>query len=200
LYNTDNDTPDELFMRLELNIRLCEELDVDIYSFPMKYHPIDDPKYFNNRNFTGKAWNRKFIRAVQAVLNSTHGKIGRGKSFFQAAFGKNIDEYHEILLMPEAFIIERHKYDKTAYQSYLEMGGTRKIKDDDIARHGRMTDEWRIKFNSLTPKQRNQAEKIIHVNIFTDETCDVSDSTVREILQYYRIKRYEEIPEIIADD
>jgi hypothetical protein len=200
LYNTDNDIPDELFMRLELNIRLCEELDVDIYSFPMKYHPIDDPKYFNNRNFTGKAWNRKYIRAVQAVLNSTHGKIGRGKSFFQAAFGKDVNQYHEILLMPEAFIIERHKYDKTAYQSYLEMGGTRKIKDDDIARYGNMTDEWRNKLTSLTPKQRKQAEKIIHVNIFTDETCDVSDSAVREILQYYRIKRYEEISEIIAND
>jgi hypothetical protein len=80
------------------------------------------------------------------------------------------------------------------------MGGTRKIKDDDIARYGGMTGEWRSKLASLTPKQRKQAEKIIHVNIFTDETCDVSDSAVREILQYYRIKRYEKIPEIIADD
>jgi hypothetical protein len=86
LYNSDGDVPDELYHRLRLNIELCEELDVSIYSFPMKYHPIDDPAYFSNRDFIGKAWNRKYIRAVQAVLNSTHGKIGRSKSFFEAAF------------------------------------------------------------------------------------------------------------------
>ena len=35
-----------------------------------------------DRTFLGKRWNRKFIRAVQTVLNSTKGKIGKGKSFF----------------------------------------------------------------------------------------------------------------------
>ncbi len=81
LYNYQ-DKPDELYYRMKINIDLCEELDVTIYSFPMKYHPIDDPKYFRNRDFIEINWNRKFIRAIQAVLNATKGKIGRGKSFF----------------------------------------------------------------------------------------------------------------------
>ena len=62
-----------------MNVELCEELDATIYSFPMKYHPINDAEFFKNRDYIGVHWNRKFIRAVQAVLNSTKGKIGRGK-------------------------------------------------------------------------------------------------------------------------
>ena len=86
LYNF-TDEPDELYLRMKINVDLCEELDVKIYSFPMKYHPVRDPAYFRNRDYTGRHWNRKFIRAVQAVMNSTKGKIGRGQEFFCAAFG-----------------------------------------------------------------------------------------------------------------
>jgi len=107
LYNHD-DKPIELYNRLKLNIDLCEKLKVNIYSFPMKYHPINDPDYFQNRDYIGEHWNKKFIRAVQSVLNSTKGKIGRGKSFFEAAFGKDEDEFFKILYMPEHMIIYRN--------------------------------------------------------------------------------------------
>lgn len=72
----------ELYRRLKLNVDLCEELNISIYSFPMKYHPIEDPDYFSNRDYIGEKWNRKFIRTIQAVLNSTKGKVGKGYSFF----------------------------------------------------------------------------------------------------------------------
>ena len=166
----------------------------------MKYHPIDDPNYFNNRNFIGKSWSRKYIRAIQAVLNSTHGKIGRGKSFFEAAFGKTLEQFHEILIMPEAFIIERYKYDREAYEAYLANGGTKKLDAEYIERYGNLTNEWRMKYIALTPQQKNQANLIIFENIFTDEVIGNVDSAIYEVLQYYRIKRYEEIPEIIAID
>jgi hypothetical protein len=200
LYNSDGDLPDELYYRLRLNIDLCEELDVSIYSFPMKYHPIDEAAYFNNRNFIGKEWNRKYIRAVQAVLNSTHGKIGRGKSFFEAAFGKDINQYHEILMMPEAFIIERHKFDKEAYQAYLNGGGTRLVKAEELAACGDMVAEWRVKLSALNSKQRKMAEAVIFKNVFSDETCTTKDAAVNEVLRYYRIRRYDDIPEIVAED
>ena len=191
LYNSNDDVPDELYLRLQMNILLCEELTVSIYSFPMKYHPIDDPEYFNNRDFIGKAWNRKYIRAIQAVLNSTHGKIGRGKSFFEAAFGKDLDQFHEILSMPEAFIIERYKYDREAYKAYLDQGGTRKIDDEVIARCGNMTAEWREKLNALNARQRKKADAIIYKNVFNDETCNTGDVAVDKVLRYYRIRREE---------
>jgi hypothetical protein len=95
---------------MQLNVKLCEELKefkVNIYSFPMKYHPITDPEYFRNRHYLGEHWNRKFIRAIQAVLNCTKGKVGKGSSFFNHAFGEDLQEFHKILYMPEAFIIYR---------------------------------------------------------------------------------------------
>ena len=152
---------------MKINIDLCEEHDVTIYSFPMKYHPIDDPNYFRNRDYIGEHWNRKFIRAVQAVLNATKGKIGRGKSFFNEAFGEDIDEFFNILWMPEAFIISRFKY-----------------KDN-------LTKEWHEKFYALSTEQLNLAKSVIVTNNFDEESISKykSDTAVYEVLKYYQIKR-----------
>ena len=165
LYNY-NDEPKELYYRMRINVDLCEQLNVTIYSFPMKYHPIDNPAYFRNRDFIGEHWNRKFIRAIQAVLNATKGKIGRGKSFFEEAFGKDLEAFMDILWMPEAFIIHRFKY-----------------KDN-------LTAKWRLKFNALDEHQMQSAKSIIAKNSFTDEDIlQASDTAVREVLEYYRIKK-----------
>lgn len=165
LYNYE-DKPEDLYYRMKINVDLCEELGVTIYSFPMKYHPIDDPAYFKNRDFVGKEWNRKFIRAIQAVLNSTKGKIGRGKSFFEEAFGKDVEGFKDILWMPEAMIIHRFKY-----------------KDN-------LTMEWRTKFNNLTTEQLSIAKGIISKNNFEDSViADCTDAQILELLEYYRVKR-----------
>ena len=134
------------------------------------------------------------------MLNSTHGKIGRGKSFFEAAFGKSLEQFHEILLMPEAFIIERYKFDKVAYNAYLSNGGTKLLTQEDVERFGGMTGEWRSKYKSLSSVQKEQAVRIIHDNIFTDDAIESVDPDVFAVLQYYRIKRYEDIPEIVVLD
>ena len=165
LYNF-TDEPDDLYERMRMNVELCEELDVKIYSFPMKYHPVRDPEYFRNRDYIGVHWNRKFIRAVQAVMNSTKGKIGRGLKFFHEAFGNNINEFHDILYMPEAFIIYRFKYKYN------------------------LTGEWREKFHALSESESEEARAIIEANIFTDEVIrNASCESVREVLKYYYIDR-----------
>lgn len=187
LYNFE-DHPDELYERMCLNVELCEELGVTIYSFPMKYHPIDDPAYFRNRDYIGiPHWNRKFIRAIQAVLNSTHGKIGPGKPFFKAAFGKDIDEFHKILWMPETLIIQRYKYDKQKRDEYF--GDQVSPYDDVDEATGNTTVEWWSKFSALNPEQRGLAEKVISKNRFSDEDIDVGDEHVKAVLRYYQIKR-----------
>lgn len=195
LYNTDDDYPWELYKRLEMNIDLSDELGIDIYSFPMKYHPITDKKYFRNRDFVGKHWSRKAIRAVQAVLNATHGKIGRGKQFFRAAFGCDLDRFNEILKMPEAFIIERYKYDYEAYKLYLNNGGKRNasMTKDVIAKYGAMTSKWRHAYNSLSSQQKSDADLIIDSNSFTHDDIQNADDDVRYVLSFYRIKRYADI-------
>lgn len=88
---TIKDKTEYLYKRLELNVKLSEELGVSIYSFPMKYHHIEDEKYFSNRNYIGQHWNRKYIRVIQAILNSTKGKASMGKEFFYKAFEKDIE-------------------------------------------------------------------------------------------------------------
>lgn len=165
LYN-EKEKPVDLYYRMKLNIELCEELDVNIYSFPMKYHPIQDPKYFRNRTFIGTYWNRKFIRAVQAILNSTKGKIGRGKSFFEKAFGRDEKEYEKLLYMPEVMII---------YRLYYENNG--------------MTELWWKTFSSLTVKKSNEVKAIIELNDFTDITSLSSDEDILNVLEFYTITR-----------
>ena len=165
LYNYD-DKPEELYYRLKLNVDLCDELNASIYSFPMKYHPIQDEKYFKNRDFTGKYWNRKFIRTIQAILNSTKGKVGRGTSFFYKAFGKNLDEFNKLLYMPEALII---------YRLYFENNGT--------------TNLWWNKYNKLKENEIIEINKIIEQNDFSDITKYKVNDSIMEVLRFYTIKR-----------
>ena len=150
---------------MKLNVDLCDELGVTIYSFPMKYHPIDDPKYFQNRDYVGEQWNRKFIRSVQAVLNSTKGKIGRGRSFFKEAFGEDINGFHKILWMTEAFIIHRFRY-----------------KDN-------LTAEWWEKYKSLSDEQLKRLQEIVAINRFDYDTVTTEDPAVNEVLKYYQVQR-----------
>lgn len=165
LYNY-KDAPIDLYKRLKLNVDLCEELNVSIYSFPMKYHPIEDPDYFNNRDYIGEKWNRKFIRTIQAVLNSTKGKVGKGSSFFCKAFGNDEDEFIKLLYMPEAMII---------YRFYFEGIG--------------LTDEWWNCFQNLTDAQFEIAKPIIESNDFSDYERLTDDIEILNVLSYYRIRR-----------
>jgi len=167
LYN-EKDKPEELYQRLEINVLLSEELNVSIYSFPMKYHPIDGEKYIN-RDYLGEHWNRKYIRAIQTILNATKGKIGKGVSFFYEAFGKDLNEYNEILLMPETYILYRF--------FFREIG---------------FTEKWRNELNNLTSKQKEKAIEIIKLNDFHNvENYSKSKTIINFINEHYSISRNE---------
>ena len=180
LYNFE-DQPEELYYRMRINVDLCEELKVAIYSFPMKYHPINDPEYYNNRDFIGKHWNRKFIRAIQAVLNSTKGKVGPGIDFFEEAFGKDIDEYHKLLWMPETFIIFRRKYDSKLREKLADRYTDFSEDDSDLA------NEWWRDFCSLPEKKLEIAKEIIAKNQFKEGTYECDDKEILKVLNYYSI-------------
>lgn len=162
---------------------LCEELGASIYSFPMKYHPINDKEFFMNRDYIGKHWNRKFIRAVQAVLNSTKGKIGRGVEFFEEAFGRDINEFMKILWMPETFIIYRRIYDADLRKRLADR--YTKVTTHDC----NLTNEWWEKFNSLTPDKLEKAKMIIAANKFQDSDFECNDKDILDLLSYYQITR-----------
>ncbi len=182
LYNFE-DKPEELYYRLRMNVDLCEELGASIYSFPMKYHPINDKEFFMNRDYIGKHWNRKFIRAVQAVLNSTKGKIGRGVEFFEEAFGRDVDEFMRILWMPETFIIYRRMYDENLRNRLAEKYKTHSKNDCNLA------NEWWEKFSSLSNKKREAAKTIIALNHFKVGEYECNDDEIEAVINYYRITR-----------
>lgn len=105
------DKPGEFYERLRINVELNEELGVQIYSFPMRYIDLGSKSRSTSiKKNVGKHWNKKYLRAIQCVLNATKGIVGVKKGFFQRAFGKDIDEYRKILLMPEEFILKRNEH------------------------------------------------------------------------------------------
>ena len=171
LYNF-RDKPVDLYRRLRLNIDLCDVLGVNIYSFPMKYHPIMDEQWFSNRDYIGVQWTRKAIRTIQAVLNSTAGKIGRGRSFFFKAFGRSEAEFAELIQMPEAFIIKRWD---------AELDG--------------LTDKWRKAYSVLTEDERVFVDKIVEKNIFTSSEWVGASAPICEVLNFHRMER-EDIPPV----
>ena len=182
LYNFE-DEPKELYYRMKINVELCEELGVTIYSFPMKYHPISDPAFFKNRDYLGKHWNRKFIRAVQAVLNSTKGKIGKGVEFFEEAFGRDLDEFYKILWMPKTFIIYRRKYDQKLRERLADRYKKHSSEDCDLA------NEWWEKFCSLPAEKLEIAKSIISLNKFKEGDYECTDKEILNVLSYYSITR-----------
>lgn len=103
LYNYD-DTPEELWQRLKINIDLNKEYGLKIYSFPMKYIPI----FATDRTYINKPrWNWYFIRSVQRILNVTKGIVMTGEEFFYRAFGEDLEEFKRILYMPERILMNR---------------------------------------------------------------------------------------------
>lgn len=111
LYNF-NDTPFELWKRLHDSILLYEKVpNIQAFSFPMKYAPID----LTDRDFIGNHWNKKYLSAINVIINVTKGVVAKEKDFFYEAFGTNKNEFLEILTMPNEFIKHRMLCKRNGY-------------------------------------------------------------------------------------
>lgn len=143
LYNCD-DTPDELWERLKINVDLAQELNVKIFSFPMKYAPIDR----TDRKFIGEFWNKQYLKNIYAILNVTKGIVADGESFFYRAFGKNIEEFHLILSMPKEFV---------TYRKHFEENG--------------LVYEWQKKFLKLSEEERKELLEVLSEEKTTQKPC-----------------------------
>lgn len=161
------DKPQELYLRLKLTNDLCEELDIDIYSFPMKYSPVKDENGFHkNRDYIGTHWCKKHIRAIQAILNVTKGQIGRGVSFFNEAFGSSIDEYLELLDMPETYIVYRFLF-------------------KDVG----LTEKWKNSYRALNENDMRVVKPIIESNNFCELDLSSFSAKLQRLLSHYKIFR-----------
>ena len=101
LYNW-KDKPEDFWMRLNNAVTLYNGNSRDIrgFSFPMKYSPIDK----KDRSHIGQYWNKKYLDAINVIINVTNGVVVKEKGFFNEAFGSNVEEFINILSMPDEFI------------------------------------------------------------------------------------------------
>lgn len=156
------DTPQDLFNRMKISMDFCDELNtrygndgkVHIFSFPMKYIPLNA----TDRSFVGTQWNKKYLRAVQRMLIPTQGKGVSNRSFFEADFGTTAEEFIENLAMPEDLLGLRGHFVERKDES----------KEDRKKRH----DQWEVNHNRIdewTRLYRSLGDDYIrYVELITD--------------------------------
>lgn len=115
LYNF-HDSPADLFERMRLNVTLNEDLNIRIWSFPMRYQPTDLP----HRTYIGEKWSRYQLRSMQLILQATHGVVSGAPKFFKRAFGDTYEDFEDMLLRPHHFIFNRDWYDELAGKPEFE--------------------------------------------------------------------------------
>jgi len=163
LYNF-HDTPADLYQRMRLNVQLNEDLNIRIWSFPMRYQPTDLP----NRSHIGEKWTRYQLRSLQIILQATHGVVSGAPQFFKRAFGETEAEFHDLLLLPHKFTFNRDWYEKG---------------------HGQPeSDEFKAKFGRLPESERAELLWLVsstHPRYFKDLHQQTKSKQLRELLRFY---------------
>ena len=170
LYNF-MDTPEDLYQRMRLNIDLNEELGVRIWSFPMRYQPVN----LKDRSHVGKNWNRYQLRSFQIMLQATHGIVSGTPAFFRRAYGQDRDEFQRLLSLPHAFLFNR---------DHFEFGEGKGHRDEYEALQRHMSENQARELTALLagpPNAKRLGEKR-----FADMAKDRSlDPTIREAMRFH---------------
>lgn len=154
------DKSEDLYERLKINIELNRELGIQIFSFPMKYSPINR----TDRSYIGVNWTKKSIRAISAILQVTKGVVAAGSDFFYKAFGNTLEEYFELLAMPRELIMFRH---------HFEENGT--------------TAAWKKLYQAMSDEQKKELMEFTSHTVAELKQTPCPEQ-FREILPYYLIK------------
>lgn len=167
LYNY-KDSPEDLYARMEVNTDIIKKYgneNVKIFSFPMRYSPINK----TDRAYIGKKWHKRQIRAIQLILNATHGIVSHslreykeGKGFFYRAFGANESEFIENLWMPFHYLINRDYYE-------LEHSNIK---------------EWRKAFKALSAPEAQEVMNLIKDGI-NKEHLNTQSGKLKEFMTHY---------------
>lgn len=183
--NYHADTPQDLFIRMKISMDFCDELNakygkdgrVRIFSFPMKYIPLNA----TDRSFVGTHWNKKYLRAVKRMLIPTQGKGVSSRSFFEMNFGKTAEEFIENLAMPEELLGYRGHF--------VERSG--ETKEDREKRYVKWeinrarVDEWKRLYRSLDDDYASYVELIKDNGFSIDKYKMASTLTLRKIFIHH---------------
>lgn len=165
LYNYE-EKPEDLWTRLFLNVQFCgnhKEKTISLFSFPMKYASI----HHKNREYVGKYWNMKFLRAINVILNVTSGVVAKEEDFFLRAFGHNKEEFIEILTMPDDFIRFREFFEEKGF-----------------------TQLWKMCYSKLLPKEKEELISCLEKNVTEQDIIHINYSKkINDILIFYSLKK-----------
>ena len=165
LYNFD-EKPDSLWKRLYLNIQFCvkhEKDKISLFSFPMKYASIE----YTNRDYVGKWWNKKYLRAINVILNVTKGVVAKEEDFFVRAFGHDESEFIEILTMPDDFI---------RFRDYFERNG--------------LINLWRNAYHKLSNEEQKELINILERMVDEPEILEMKYSDqIAQVLYFYSLSK-----------
>lgn len=147
------DTPADLYNRMRITLDLKDEMNKDLpeearisaFSFPMRYIPLSA----HERGYVGSKWNAKFLRAVQCMLIPTQGKGVGSRSFFEADFGKDADEFIRYLCMPDKLIAARGHFKKGGRGRTTETAEDLAIRKDTWDKNQRRIKEWNRLYDQL---------------------------------------------------
>lgn len=167
LYNF-YDTPQDLYERLRINIDLNEELNVRIWSFPMRYQPV----YLKDRSHVGEKWIWYWLRSFQVILQATHGVVSGNPEYFNRAFGGMQEDFLRLLSLPHHMIFHRDYYE--FYEGQTE-------KEEYMVLLEKLTrlqhDELMESLSKLTSSSYSELDSLIHLT---------KDKTVKQLLEFYR--------------
>src|SRR5581483_9853105 len=162
LYNF-HDSPEDLYERMRLNIDLNEELEIRIFSFPMRYQPTDK----KDRSHIGVNWTRYELRSMQIILQATHGIVSGSPDFFKRAFGDSTEKFRELLLWPHHILFNRAWYEQ--YDGRAEF------------------EEFLSRFEKLSSSDRDELKGLLAISPseFESLTGQAQSGAVNRVLPYY---------------
>lgn len=189
------DTPEDLYNRMRFTLDLKDEINkslpddkkVAAFSFPMRYIPLSA----HERGYVGSQWNAKFLRAVQCMLIPTQGKGVGSKSFFEADFGKDAEEFVKFLSMPDKLIAARGKFSEKVRRKHGETEDDRKVRKARWEKNQRKLKEWNRLYSSMNEEEKENFILLIGDNEYLPEKVlgIASDLQKKLYLHYLTIPR-----------
>ena len=172
LYNF-MDSPADLYERMRINIALNEELGIRIWSFPMRYQPVN----LKDRSHVGKHWNAYFLRSFQIMLQATHGIVSGNPEFFLRAYGQDTIAFEYLLSLPHGFIFHRE---------HFESGEGSAIRDEyeNARRHLSKSQEDELISLLSIPIQKGCSKETHYERVLVDH-C--RDPAISEVLRFHQL-------------
>lgn len=191
------DTPADLYDRMKITLDLLDELNdeyggeqrIAAFSFPMRYIPLSA----HERGYVGSQWNAKFLRAVQRMLVPTQGKGVCSRSFFEADFGLDADDFVRYLSMPERLIAARGKISTTSRGKTSETAEQFAIRKAGWERDQKKIDVW----NGLYAQLGNEHDDLVNL-IGDNEYLPEKVLSISSVLQKKMYLLYLTTPRLVS--